>query len=84
MVVHWVTTNHGKSKDSKNKTFHTVDHLSAELTFDQAEPMDKPPQFEFATIDRDSKMNPEEEDSGGESIRSTQVSQLSAKPLHSY
>lgn len=58
--------------------------MSAELTFDQAEPMDKPPQFEFGSMDRDSKMNPEEEDSGGESIRSTQVSQLSAKPLHSY
>lgn len=87
VVVHWVTTNQGsKSKDSRNKTFHTADHMSAELTFDAAEPADKPPQFEFASIhqlDRDSKMN-EEDDSGGESIRSTQISQLSAKPLHSY
>lgn len=65
--------------------------MSAELTFDAAEPQDKHHQqakFDFASIqlDRDSKLNHEEEDSGGEnsSIRSTQISQLSAKPLHSY
>lgn len=67
--------------------------MSAELTFDAAEPGDNKQQakFEFASInqiERDSKLNHhnnnEEEDSGGESIRSTQISQLSAKPLHSY
>lgn len=64
--------------------------MSAELTFDAAEPNDNKHQqakFDFASIqlDRDSKLNQEEEDSGGEgSIRSTQISQLSAKPLHSY
>jgi hypothetical protein len=62
--------------------------MSAEMTFDAAEPGDnKQPKFDFASIhqiERDSKLNHEEEDSGGESVRSTQISQLSAKPLHSY
>ncbi|GAA5805717.1 hypothetical protein HPULCUR_011241 [Helicostylum pulchrum] len=87
VVVHWVTTNRSSnSKDSKNKTFHTADHMSAELTFDAPDPGDNHPKFEFASIqglDRDSKLN-EEDDSSGESIRSTQISHLSAKPLHSY
>ncbi|GAN04738.1 conserved hypothetical protein [Mucor ambiguus] len=88
-----VTTNKnngGKDANGKNKTLYTADHMSAELTFDAAEPNDNKHQqakFDFASIqlDRDSKLNQEEEDSGGEgSIRSTQISQLSAKPLHSY
>lgn len=64
--------------------------MSAELTFDAAEPgihnKHQQAKFDFASIqlDRDSKLNNEEEDSGGESVRSAQVSQLSAKPLHSY
>ncbi|CAO0791822.1 unnamed protein product [Mucor circinelloides] len=93
VTVYWVTTNkNGGGKDAygKNKTIYTTDHMSAELTFDAAEPNDNKHQqakFDFASIqlDRDSKLNQEEEDSGGEgSIRSTQISQLSAKPLHSY
>ncbi|GAA5814572.1 hypothetical protein MFLAVUS_008071 [Mucor flavus] len=87
VVVHWVTTNrNSNSRDAKNKTFHTADHMSAELTFDAPDPGDNHPKFEFASIqglDRDSKLN-EEDDSSGESIRSTQISHLSAKPLHSY
>jgi hypothetical protein len=66
--------------------------MSAELTFDAAEPgfhdkLHQQAKFDFASIqlDRDSKLNNEEEDSSGaESVRSTQISQLSAKPLHSY
>ncbi|CAO3656046.1 unnamed protein product [Mucor fragilis] len=93
VTVYWVTTNKnggGKDANGKNKTIYTTDHMSAELTFDAAEPNDNKHQqakFDFASIqlDRDSKLNQEEEDSGGEgSIRSTQISQLSAKPLHSY
>ncbi|KAK4513668.1 uncharacterized protein ATC70_005672 [Mucor velutinosus] len=93
VTVYWVTTNKnggGKDADGKNKTIYTTDHMSAELTFDAAEPNDNKHQqakFDFASIqlDRDSKLNQEEEDSGGEgSIRSTQISQLSAKSLHSY
>jgi hypothetical protein len=68
---------------------YTADHMSAELTFDAADPCanDKhhPAKFDFASIqlDRDSKLNHEEEgSSGGESVRSTQISQISAKPLH--
>ncbi|KAI7884456.1 uncharacterized protein EV154DRAFT_554875 [Mucor mucedo] len=84
VVVHWVTTNRGgNSKDTRNKTFHNTDHLSAELTFDApAETGDKQPKFEFASI-HDSKSNEDDEDDS-ESIRSTQISQLSAKPLHNY
>ncbi|KAL9539899.1 hypothetical protein MBANPS3_009996 [Mucor bainieri] len=94
VTVYWVTTNKnggGKDANGKNKTIYTTDHMSAELTFDAAEPNDNKHQqakFDFASIqlDRDSKLNQEEEDSGGSegSIRSTQISQLSAKPLHSY
>lgn len=60
--------------------------MSAELTFDAPEPGDKHPKFEFASIhglDHDSKLHDDDDDSG-ESIRSTQISQLSAKPLHNY
>lgn len=93
LIIIKVTTNKnggGKDANGKNKTIYTTDHMSAELTFDAAEPNDNKHQqakFDFASIqlDRDSKLNQEEEDSGGEgSIRSTQISQLSAKPLHSY
>ncbi|KAI8643101.1 hypothetical protein BD408DRAFT_442976 [Parasitella parasitica] len=93
VTVHWVTTNKKsvvKDVNGKTKTIYTTDHMSAELTFDAIEPSDKhlkQDKYDFASIqlDRDSKLHVEDEDSGGESsIRSTQISQISAKPLHSY
>ncbi|KAI9472409.1 MAG: hypothetical protein EXX96DRAFT_622586 [Benjaminiella poitrasii] len=92
VTVYWVTTNHrtNNSKDINgrtNKTFHTTaDHISAELTFDAQEPpnLNDITKYDFASIhlDRDSKLNINEEDDSGESVRSTQISQLSSKPLH--
>ncbi|KAI7900352.1 uncharacterized protein BX663DRAFT_518362 [Cokeromyces recurvatus] len=93
VTVYWVTTNRrtNKTKNTSgrgNKPFReSEDRISAELTFDAQEPQnhDNISKYEFASIhlDRDSKLNMNEDDSG-ESVRSIQISQLSAKPLHRY
>ncbi|KAI8335240.1 hypothetical protein EDC96DRAFT_579134 [Choanephora cucurbitarum] len=98
VTVYWVTTNHKDSnkgdQGNKNKTFQTVDHISAELTFDAVEPNPthgKPEFVDFGSIqlDRDSKIsanskNYHEDNSSSGSITSNQNSHISARPLHSY